>query len=52
MYRAFNMGVGMVVVADPADASSVMAAAAGAGVRAWPLGRVGAGTGQVQLVAR
>jgi phosphoribosylformylglycinamidine cyclo-ligase len=52
MYRAFNMGVGMVVVADPSDASSVMTAAAGAGVRAWPLGRVAAGTGQVQFVPR
>ena len=51
MYRAFNMGVGLVVVADPADASSVLQSAADAGVRAWPLGEVAPGTGQVQLVA-
>lgn len=51
MFRAFNMGVGLVVVADPADASSVLKSAADAGVRAWPLGEVAPGTGQVQLVA-
>ncbi|HEX4932642.1 MAG TPA: AIR synthase-related protein, partial [Gemmatimonadaceae bacterium] len=50
MFRAFNMGVGMVVVADPADASSVLESAAAAGVRAWHLGRVAPGSGQVQLV--
>lgn len=50
MFRAFNMGVGMVVVADPADASSVLAAAEGAGVRAWTLGHVAPGTGQVRFV--
>ena len=49
MFRAFNMGVGMVVVADPADVSSVMQSAADAGVRAWRLGHVAPGTGQVQL---
>jgi phosphoribosylformylglycinamidine cyclo-ligase len=52
MFRAFNMGVGMVVVADAADASSVLHAAHDAGVKAWPLGVVAPGTGQVQLAAR
>lgn len=52
MYRAFNMGVGMVVVADPADASSVLASASIAGVRAWALGQVAPGTGQVRLDSR
>ncbi|HMN08658.1 MAG TPA: phosphoribosylformylglycinamidine cyclo-ligase [Gemmatimonadaceae bacterium] len=51
MFRAFNMGVGMVVVADAADVSSVLQAAADAGVRAWRLGHVAPGTGQVQLRA-
>lgn len=51
MFRAFNMGVGLVVVADPADASSVLQSAADAGVRAWHLGHVAPGSGQVQLVA-
>lgn len=52
MYRAFNMGVGMVVVADPADASSVLQSAAAAGVHAWPLGTVAPGSGAVQFAAR
>lgn len=52
MYRAFNMGVGMVVVADPADASSVLASASAAGVHAWPLGHVAPGSGRVRLMAR
>ena len=52
MYRAFNMGVGMVVVADPADASSVLTSASIAGVRAWALGQVAPGTGQVRLDSR
>lgn len=51
MFRAFNMGVGMVVVADPADVSSVLQSAADAGVRAWRLGHVAPGTGRVQLRA-
>ena len=52
MFRAFNMGVGLVIVADPADTSSVFQSAAQAGVRAWPLGTVTPGSGQVQLVPR
>ena len=52
MYRAFNLGVGMVVVADPADASSVLQSAAAAGVHAWPLGTVAPGSGAVQFAAR
>ncbi|MEP7380071.1 MAG: phosphoribosylformylglycinamidine cyclo-ligase [Gemmatimonadota bacterium] len=52
MYRAFNMGVGIVVVADPADASSILTSASAAGVRAWTLGRVAPGTGQVRFVPR
>ncbi|MBK6487918.1 MAG: phosphoribosylformylglycinamidine cyclo-ligase [Gemmatimonadetes bacterium] len=52
MYRAFNMGVGMVVVADPADASSVLASAEAAGVPAWALGHVAPGTGQVRFISQ
>jgi phosphoribosylformylglycinamidine cyclo-ligase len=49
MYRTFNMGVGMVVIADEHDVSPVIEAAAAQGVPAWRLGRVGAGKGAVQL---
>jgi phosphoribosylformylglycinamidine cyclo-ligase len=48
MFRAFNMGVGMVVVTDPDDVASVMASAERANVPAWRLGTVVAGTGIVR----
>ncbi|MEN9817410.1 MAG: hypothetical protein RLZ32_1290, partial [Gemmatimonadota bacterium] len=48
-FRAFNMGVGMVAIVEPAQAGGVMAALRGAGVDAWELGRVVPGTGRVQL---
>jgi phosphoribosylformylglycinamidine cyclo-ligase len=47
MLRAFNMGVGMVVLADAAAADSVIAHAATAGVPAWVLGETRRGTGAV-----
>lgn len=50
MYRAFNMGVGMVVITKPSDADAVIRSASDAGINAWPMGRVGRGSGQVQLV--
>jgi phosphoribosylformylglycinamidine cyclo-ligase len=49
MFRTFNMGVGMVVIADGANAESITRAAADAGVGAWRLGDVRRGTGQVIL---
>ena len=49
MYRAFNMGVGMVVVCEPAEAAAVMAAAGAGGIGAWRLGSVRSGSGQVVL---
>jgi phosphoribosylformylglycinamidine cyclo-ligase len=49
MFRAFNMGVGMVVIADPTSADRVRAAATAAGVAAWPMGHVVAGAGRVVL---
>jgi len=49
MYRAFNMGVGMVVLA-PADAvDAVVRAAQAAGDRAWVMGHVAPGSGRVRL---
>ncbi len=47
MFRTFNMGIGMVVCAEPDDVSTVLDACAAAGVAAWTCGRIMAGTGQV-----
>ena len=47
MLRAFNMGVGMIVLADAAAVDSVIAHAAAAGVPAWVLGETRRGTGAV-----
>jgi phosphoribosylformylglycinamidine cyclo-ligase len=49
MFRAFNMGVGMVVITDPASADRVRDSAERAGVAAWRLGRVTPGGGRVIL---
>ena len=49
MFRAFNMGVGMVVITTPDDAGTVMQSAASAGVRCWRLGAVEPGSGRVIL---
>jgi phosphoribosylformylglycinamidine cyclo-ligase len=49
MFRAFNMGVGMVVITTPDDADAVMQSAASAGVRCWRLGKVEPGSGRVIL---
>lgn len=49
MFRTFNMGVGMVVITPEAHVSEVVAAAAANGVRAWRLGDIRPGTGQVIL---
>ncbi|HMC53831.1 MAG TPA: phosphoribosylformylglycinamidine cyclo-ligase [Gemmatimonadaceae bacterium] len=49
MFRAFNMGVGMVVITSSPDADAVKRSAADAGVPAWTLGRVVRGSGQVIL---
>jgi len=49
MFRAFNMGVGMVVITGSADANAVMSSARSSGITAWSLGRVERGNGQVIL---
>jgi phosphoribosylformylglycinamidine cyclo-ligase len=49
MFRAFNMGVGMVVIVAPDDADAVLASAAAAGVPGWRLGQVVAGSGRVDI---
>ncbi|HVE79643.1 MAG TPA: phosphoribosylformylglycinamidine cyclo-ligase [Gemmatimonadaceae bacterium] len=49
MFRAFNMGVGMIVITDAGSAEDVLAGARGAGIEGWPIGHVRAGRGQVIL---
>jgi len=49
MFRAFNMGVGMIVVTTANGVDAVVASAAAAGVNAWRLGRVQPGSGRVTL---
>jgi phosphoribosylformylglycinamidine cyclo-ligase len=49
MYRAFNMGVGMVVISGPAESSRIQNHANGAGVKAWTMGVVAKGSGRVIL---
>jgi len=40
MFRVFNMGVGMVLVIDPASAAEILAALRDVGQRAFPMGTV------------
>jgi phosphoribosylformylglycinamidine cyclo-ligase len=47
MFRAFNMGVGMVVIAPPERLDDVVAATNASGVPAWRLGQIVRGSGQV-----
>jgi phosphoribosylformylglycinamidine cyclo-ligase len=49
MFRAFNMGVGMIVATGADSVDRVIASARAAGVRGWALGRVTAGSGCVNL---
>jgi phosphoribosylformylglycinamidine cyclo-ligase len=47
LLRSFNMGVGMVVITDSADAAIIIDSAAGVGVPAWRLGTTVRGSGRV-----
>jgi phosphoribosylformylglycinamidine cyclo-ligase len=49
MLRAFNMGVGMAVIAAPESAGAIIRSAREAGVEAWLLGRVVPGSGRIVL---
>jgi len=48
-FRAFNMGVGMMVLVPSQDAGGIIASATAAGVSAWHAGDVVAGSGTVRL---
>ena len=47
MYRAFNMGVGMVCVIDPVEAKAFEAQLDAAGERHFRIGTIVPGTGRV-----
>jgi phosphoribosylformylglycinamidine cyclo-ligase len=49
MFRAFNMGVGMVVATEAAQVGAILAAASRAKVRGWVLGEIRPGNGNVIL---
>ena len=49
MFRAFNMGVGMIVATDARGADAVCASARQAGVPAWHVGVLVEGCGRVRL---
>jgi phosphoribosylformylglycinamidine cyclo-ligase len=49
MFRTFNMGIGMVVIADEAGAAATQASAAAANIANWRIGRVVRGSGQVRI---
>lgn len=49
MFRAFNMGVGMVVITSRDAVSALVARATASGIEAWELGTTVPGSGEVRL---
>jgi phosphoribosylformylglycinamidine cyclo-ligase len=49
MFRAFNMGVGMVVISNTAQSSRIQEHVRAQGVPAWTMGKITKGTGRVIL---
>ena len=49
MYNTFNMGIGMVLAVDAADADKTLAALEAAGEKAYRIGRIEAGQKGVEL---
>ncbi|MEP6507645.1 MAG: phosphoribosylformylglycinamidine cyclo-ligase [Gemmatimonadales bacterium] len=49
MYRVFNMGVGMVVIAARDDVDAIIGNARVAGVTAWAMGEIQSGSGNVVI---
>jgi phosphoribosylformylglycinamidine cyclo-ligase len=47
-HRAFNMGVGMVVVVDESDATELLGELNACGERAWLIGEVQDGEGRLR----
>lgn len=50
MYNTYNMGLGMVLAVDPADADKTIAALAGTGDTAYVVGQIEAGDKGVELI--
>jgi phosphoribosylformylglycinamidine cyclo-ligase len=49
MFRAFNMGVGMVLIVPPENADVIIRASDAAGIGAWTMGEIRAGSGNVVI---
>jgi phosphoribosylformylglycinamidine cyclo-ligase len=49
MYRTFNMGVGMIIIAAPGDAAAIMAHVRERGEQCYEIGRVGEGQREVLI---
>jgi phosphoribosylformylglycinamidine cyclo-ligase len=49
MYRTFNMGVGMVIIAAPADAPAILAHVRARDEQCYQIGRVGEGRREVLI---
>jgi phosphoribosylformylglycinamidine cyclo-ligase len=49
MFRAFNMGIGMIVIVDPSSAEAVQASARATNVESWIVGQIVRGEGRVVL---
>ena len=49
MYNTFNMGIGMALAVDPADAEKTLAALAAAGETAYVIGSIAEGEKGVEL---
>ena len=50
MYRAFNMGAGLIVATDESGADAIVASAKATSVPAWQIGNLTRGSGQVRLI--
>ena len=50
MRRTFNCGVGMVAIVSPDDVEMAIGTLQSAGERAWPLGTIASGAGEVQYL--
>lgn len=50
LYQVFNMGIGMTVIADPAQADAILRAIRKAGHKAWMIGEIVRGTGEARVV--
>jgi phosphoribosylformylglycinamidine cyclo-ligase len=50
MYHTLNMGIGMVLIVEPASAKKIIAKLAGSGLKSWVIGEVKKGKKTVQIL--